>query len=58
MERNYKGEANWRRKKYDEIRASIEKGLGKELREKLKRENKTIAGWVKDCAEKYIRKED
>ena len=53
--RNYKKEREWANKKYDEIRANIDKELGTRLREKLKQENKTIAQWVKDNAEKEIK---
>ena len=50
--RNYKKEREWANKKYDEIRANIDKELGTRLREKLKQENKTLAQWVKENAEK------
>ena len=53
--RNYKKEREWANKKYDEIRANIDKELGTRLREKLKQENKTIAQWVKENAEKEIK---
>lgn len=53
--RNYKKEREWANKKYDEIRANIDKELGTRLREKLKQENKTIAQWVKENAEEYLR---
>ena len=32
----------------------IDKDLGDSLKAKLKRENKTIAGWIRDCAEYYL----
>ena len=53
--RNYKKEREWANKKYDEIRANIDKELGTRLREKLKQENKTLAQWVKENAEKEIK---
>lgn len=53
--RNYQKEREWANKKYDEIRANIDKELGTQLREKLKQENKTIAQWVKENAEKEIK---
>lgn len=53
--RNYKKEREWSNKKYDEIRANIDKELGTRLREKLKQEHKTIAQWVKENAEKEIK---
>lgn len=54
MARNYQNEREWKIKKYDEIRANIDKELGTKLRLKLKQENKTIASWIKDNAEEYI----
>ena len=55
MARNYQKEREWKIKKYDEIRAYIDKELGAKLRLKLKRENKTIASWIKDNAKEYIK---
>lgn len=54
MARNYKKEREWQLKKYDQIRANIDKKLGTELREKLKEEKKTIAGWLTEKAKEYI----
>lgn len=56
MSRNYEKEREWQLKKYDQIRANIDKELGTELREKLKKEGKSIAGWVTDNAKKYLKK--
>ena len=56
MQRNYKKEHEWKIKKYDEIRANIDKELGTELREKLKEEGKSIASWVTENAKKYLKK--
>ena len=53
--RNYQKEREWANQKYDEIRANIDKELGTRLREKLKQENKTIAQWIKENAEEYLR---
>lgn len=53
--RNYKKEREWQLKKYDQIRANIDKTLGQELRKKLKEENKTIAGWITENAEEYLK---
>lgn len=53
--RNYKKERDWQLRKYDQIRANIDKELGTRLREKLKQENKTIASWVSDNAKKYLK---
>ena len=52
--RNYKNESKWKRNKYDEIRAHIEKELGAELRKKLKANDETIAGWIRQQAIDYI----
>lgn len=52
--RDYKKEREWQLKKYDEIRAKIDKNLGNKLREKIKKENKTIASWITENAKKYI----
>ena len=54
MARDLKKEYNWRLKKYDEIRANIDKELGIQLRLKLKSENKSIASWITENAKKYI----
>lgn len=56
MARNYEKEREWQLKKYDQIRANIDKELGTELREKLKNEGKTIASWVTENAKKYLKK--
>ena len=55
--RNYKKESKWQKEKYDEIRAKIDKDLGTKLRTKLKKEDRTIAGWVTDRATEYLGKE-
>ena len=52
--RNYRNERQWRMTKYSEVRAYIDKDLGLELRRKLKKENKTITGWVRENAQKYL----
>lgn len=56
MSRDYKKESLWKKGKYDEIRANIDKGLGTELRQKLKEENKTVASWITENAKKYLKK--
>lgn len=58
MGRNYKTEREWQLSKYDEIRAKINKELGSELRLKLKNENKSIATWISENANKYVNKEE
>ena len=54
MKRNYKKEREWQLKKYNEIRANINRDLGLQLRKKLKKEGKTIAKWITENAEKYV----
>lgn len=56
LARDYKKEREWQLKKYDQIRANIDKELGTELRSKLKSEGKTVAGWVTENAKKYLKK--
>ena len=56
MPRDYKKEREWQVQRYDEIRANIDKELGTKLRAKLKKNNKTIASWVTDNANKYLEK--
>lgn len=56
MARNYEKEREWQLKKYDEIRANINKELGTELRKKLKEDNKSIASWITENAKKYLEK--
>lgn len=52
--RNYKNEAQWKKKKYTRILADIDKELGDKLKEKLKNNNKSISEWIKENAEKYL----
>lgn len=52
--RNYKKEREWQLKKYNEIRANINRDLGLQLRKKLKKEGKTIAKWITENAQKYL----
>ena len=56
MARNYEKERKWQLKKYDQIRANIDKDLGTELRLKLKDDGKSIASWVTENAKKYLKK--
>ena len=56
MARNYEKEREWQLKKYDQIRANIDKELGTELRNKLKKDGKSIASWVTENAKKYLKK--
>ncbi len=56
MSRNYEKEREWQLKKYDQIRANIDKNLGTELRKKLKENGISIASWVTENAKKYLKK--
>lgn len=55
MARNYEKEREWQLKKYDQIRANIDKELGTALRKKIKSEGKSIASWVAENAKKYLK---
>lgn len=52
--RDYKKEREWQLKKYDEIRAKIDKDLGQNFRKKLKSENKPISSWITENIKKYL----
>lgn len=54
--RDYKKEHEWQKEKYDQIRANIDRELGNKLRDKLKKEQKSIAGWITENAKKYIKR--
>lgn len=56
MARNYKKENEWAKTKYTRILADIDRELGNELKEKLKKEGKSIAGWITENAKKYLKK--
>lgn len=52
--RNYQKENEWKRKKYVLIQGNLEKNLGLKLKEKLKDEKISIAGWITENAKKYL----
>lgn len=56
MSRNYKKENEWKKNKYEEVRANIDKEIGEELKKKLKSENKSIASWITENAKRYLKK--
>lgn len=56
MSRNYEKEYAWNKTKYSRIVADIDKELAEELKSKLRKEGKSIAGWVTDNAKKYLKK--
>ena len=56
MARNYEKENEWAKTKYTRILGDIDKEFGDELKEKLKSEGKSIAGWITENAKKYLEK--
>lgn len=55
MGRNYQNEMNWRKEKYSRIECFIDKKLGEDLKSKLKKEHKTMASWVTESADEYLK---
>lgn len=53
--RNYKKESQWQNEKYELVRAFIDKKLGQDLKAKLKADGRTIASWMTENAERYLR---
>lgn len=56
MARNTKKEYQWSKQKYTRILGDIDKELGDELKDKLKKEGKSVASWITDNAKKYLKK--
>lgn len=56
MSRNIKKEYDWNKQKYVRILGDIDKELGIELKEKLKKEGISIASWITENAKKYLNK--
>lgn len=54
MPRNYKKENEWKKNKYIEIRANIDRDLGEQLKAKLQKENLSVAEWIRQNAKRYI----
>ena len=54
--RNLNNEYEWAKVRYETINARINKELGIELKEKLKKEGISIASWITDNAKKYLNK--
>lgn len=52
--RDYKKERELAKTRYTRILADIDKDLGTKLKEKLKKENKSISGWISENAKKYL----
>lgn len=55
--RDYKKEYKRQKENYTCIKAYIDVELGFKLKEKLKRRKRTIAGWISENAENYIKYE-
>lgn len=56
MSRNYEKEKEWAKNKYSRVLADIDKELAENLKAQLKKENKSIASWITNCAKEYINK--
>lgn len=56
MSRNYEKEREWAKNKYSRVLGDIDKELAEKLKLKLKEENKSIASWLTECANKYLEK--
>ena len=54
MSRNLKKEYKWAKNKYTRILGDIDKELAENLKLQLKKDNKSIAGWITECAKKYL----
>ena len=55
LKNNIKKEKEWAKTKYVRILGDIDKELGEKLKEKLKKEDKSIASWITENAKKYIK---
>ena len=53
--RNYQKEAEWSKERYTRLEIRIEKELGQQLKEKLKKENISIAEWTRKNAEDFLK---
>lgn len=58
MSRNIKKEYEWSKQKYTRILGDIDKQLAEDLKSKLKKENKSIASWITECAKEYLNKKE
>lgn len=56
--RNYQNEINWRKQKYIEIRAYIDKNLAEKLKQKLEKNQKSLASWITEKASEYLHTEE
>lgn len=56
MARDTKKEYQWSKQKYTRILGDIDKELGDELKDRLKKEGKSIASWITENAKKYLKK--
>lgn len=53
--RNYAKESAWQKEKYTLVKAHIDKKLGEDLKEMLKLEGKSIASFITESAESYLK---
>ncbi len=54
--RNYENESKWQKEHYCLIKAHINKELGEDLKQTLKAQQKTIASFITESAENYLKK--
>lgn len=54
---HYKRHAKWQKQKYTRIVADIDKQLGIDLKDKVKQNNISIAGWITQHAKEYLKEE-
>ena len=53
--RNYAKDSAWQKEKYTLVKAHIDKKLGEDLKETLKLEGKSIASFITESAENYLK---
>ena len=52
--RNFKKENEWAKTKYERINSAIDKKIGQELKETLKKEKISLSNWLHENANKYL----
>ena len=53
--RNYKKESKWQKEKYGVIKAYVDKDLATKFKEQLKKDNITIADFIKKAIKEYLK---
>ena len=53
--RDYQKENEWRNSKYTIVKAYIDKELGQNFKDKLKKNNESISGWLREKAIEYLK---